>query len=235
MEKYAAAQGSLAMKMQKEEATPDEISEALARQARGYLPEGQDPARGLILAWGNFVGIPLDLVMANEQMTPQKAAEIVSSGVPTSEGKVMQYIAAKAFLEVIKFDNSTHNAASYSGLKMDLKTTQSANEAVESLWNTGKLPDYYVTKQQAAEKGWKPGKVINNTTPGGQIGGDIFENSTNILPSSQGRVWREADIGLGNTISRSKQPGTRLLYSNDGLLYITTDHYETATPIGRWK
>ncbi|MBS9439964.1 ribonuclease [Photorhabdus noenieputensis] len=118
---------------------------------------------------------------------------------------------------------------------MDLKTTESANEAVESLRATGKLPSHYVTKQQAAEKGWKPGKVINNTTPGGQIGGDVFENSTNILPSAQGRTWREADIGLDNKISRSKQPGTRLLYSNDGLLYITTDHYETATSIGRWK
>ena len=44
-----------------------------------------------------------------------------------------------------------------------------------------------------------------------------------------------ADVGLKNTISRSKQPGTRLLYSNDGLLYITTDHYQSVTFIGRWK
>lgn len=44
-----------------------------------------------------------------------------------------------------------------------------------------------------------------------------------------------ADVGLKNTISRSKQLGTRLLYSNDGLLYITTDHYQSVTFIGRWK
>ncbi|MED7666586.1 guanine-specific ribonuclease N1 and T1 [Pseudomonas moraviensis subsp. stanleyae] len=36
-------------------------------------------------------------------------------------------------------------------------------------------------------------------------------------------------------MSRSNQPGTRLLYSNDGLLYITSDHYETVSPIGKWK
>lgn len=48
-------------------------------------------------------------------------------------------------------------------------------------------------------------------------------------------MWYEADIGLTNTSSRSKQDGTRFLYSNDGLLYITTDHYETVLPIGKWK
>ncbi|RTY52840.1 guanine-specific ribonuclease N1 and T1 [Pantoea sp. YU22] len=26
-----------------------------------------------------------------------------------------------------------------------------------------------------------------------------------------------------------------MLYSRDGLLYITTDHYETATSTGKWK
>ncbi|WP_284677030.1 hemagglutinin repeat-containing protein [Leclercia adecarboxylata] len=132
-------------------------------------------------------------------------------------------------------NNAAHNATSYAGLKMDLKTTEAANEVVESLRNTGMLPQNYVDKTQAMVNGWKPGKALNNTTPGGQIGGDIFENSTNILPSSPGRVWREADIGLNNTMSRGNQPGTRLLYSDDGLLYITTDHYETATSIGKWK
>lgn len=77
--------------------------------------------------------------------------------------------------------------------------------------------------------------AFNNTTPGGQLGGDIFDNSTNILPSVQGRMWREADIGLNNTLSRGNQPSTRLLYSNDGLFNITTDHYGTATSIGKWK
>ncbi|NXZ89347.1 hemagglutinin repeat-containing protein [Serratia fonticola] len=132
-------------------------------------------------------------------------------------------------------NNAAHNSASYAGLKLDLKTTEAANDVVESLRNTGQLPQNYVNKTQAAANGWKPGKALNNTTPGGQLGGDIFENSTNILPSAQGRVWREADIGLNNTMSRSNQPGTRLLYSNDGLLYITTDHYGTATSIGKWK
>ena len=71
--------------------------------------------------------------------------------------------------------------------------------------------------------------------PNGQIGGDVFQNATNILPSTQGRIWYEADIGINSTMTRANQPGTRLLYSNDGLLYVTADHYETVHIIGRWK
>ncbi|PJO77012.1 hypothetical protein GJV52_12665 [Neisseria brasiliensis] len=51
------------------------------------------------------------------------------------------------------------------------------------------------------KKGWKPGKALNNTVPGGQLGGDIFANATNILPSKGGRIWYEADIGITNTMS----------------------------------
>lgn len=79
------------------------------------------------------------------------------------------------------------------------------------------------------------GKALNNYVPGGQIGSDVFDNTTGILPSSVGRTWYEADIGINNVMSRAKQGGTRLLYSDDGILYITTDHYETVTSIGKWK
>ena len=131
----------------------------------------------------------------------------------------------------------TANVATYAGLKLDLKTTQAANEVVESLQTTGKLPPNYVDKAQAAQQGWQPGKALNNFVPGGQLGGDVFNNvpPVNGLPQAANRTWQEVDIGLSNTMSRSNQPGTRLLYSNDGLLYITTDHYKTVTPIGIWK
>jgi filamentous hemagglutinin len=92
-----------------------------------------------------------------------------------------------------------------------------------------------VTKAAGAQQGWQPGKALNNSVPGGQMGGDVFNNSTKILPSAPSRTWYEADIGLSSKMSRSNQAGTRLLYSSDGLLYITTDHYKTATSIGNWK
>ncbi|PTW84033.1 hypothetical protein DBL07_26055 [Achromobacter mucicolens] len=62
-----------------------------------------------------------------------------------------------------------------------------------------------------------------------------FLNSERILPSAPGRTWFEADIGINNLSSRGSQRGARLMYSNDGLLYITTDHYKTVTPVGKWR
>ncbi|RAU32965.1 hypothetical protein DBY66_006490 [Pantoea sp. RIT413] len=99
---YGQAQTSLGGSMIKNGTSPDEIAAALSKAAKGDMPEGQNAAEGLLVAWGNFFSVPLDVVMSNEQMTPQKAAEILSSGLPTSEKKLLQYVAAKAFFSVAK-------------------------------------------------------------------------------------------------------------------------------------
>ncbi|EAC3173225.1 ribonuclease [Listeria monocytogenes] len=130
--------------------------------------------------------------------------------------------------------NSSKNVALYEKYKDVLGTTEKANPLVDSLRETGKLPDNFISKDLAIEKGWRPGKALENYVPGGQIGGDIYQNSTKLLPEVSGRVWREADVGLIGDMSRAKQAGTRLLYSNDGLLYITTDHYKTMHFIGNY-
>jgi filamentous hemagglutinin len=102
---------------------------------------------------------------------------------------------------------------------------------------TGQLPRNYVTKAEAYAQGWQEGKAVNNYVAGGQIGGDVFRNSDGLLPLAPGRTWYEADIGLSNIMARGNtaQPASRLLYSSDGLLYVTSDHYQTMIPIGRWK
>ena len=130
--------------------------------------------------------------------------------------------------------NSPKNVGLHEKYKDVLGTTEKANPLVDSLRETGKLPDNFISKDLAIEKGWRPGKALENYVPGGQIGGDIYQNSTKLLPEVPGRVWREADVGLIGDMSRAKQPGTRLLYSNDGLLYITTDHYKTVHFIGNY-
>jgi predicted transcriptional regulator len=55
------------------------------------------------------------------------------------------------------------------------------------------------------------------------IGGDVFANSSAKLPSAPGRIWYEADI---NYVS-GKRNRQRVLYSNDGLIFVTYDHYQT--------
>ncbi len=96
------SQQSLAASMIQNGATADELTEALIKNSQGQIPEGQDAVKGLLTAWGEFFGVPVSALTANGEMTPQQAAEILASGVPTSEAKLIQYVAAKAFLSVAK-------------------------------------------------------------------------------------------------------------------------------------
>jgi RHS repeat-associated protein len=91
-----------------------------------------------------------------------------------------------------------------------------------------KLPSNFITKEEATSLGWKP-KLgnLDAVAPGKSIGGDIFKNKEGLLPEKSGRVWYEADINYTGGFRSSD----RLLYSNDGLLYKTTDHYKTFEPI----
>ncbi|HEX7756987.1 MAG TPA: ribonuclease domain-containing protein [Niabella sp.] len=88
----------------------------------------------------------------------------------------------------------------------------------------GRLPDYYVTKREARSQGWEPSKGnLCTVLPGKAIGGDIFSNRERALPEKQGRKWFEADINF----SCGRRNADRLLYSTDGLVFITKDHYKT--------
>ena len=60
-----------------------------------------------------------------------------------------------------------------------------------------------------------------------KIGGDIYQNRNNHLPASPGRQWYEADINYKGEFRSS----SRLVYSNDGLIFATYDHYKTFVEI----
>lgn len=93
----------------------------------------------------------------------------------------------------------------------------------------GSLPNFYLTQDEAKERGWK--KWLGNLAdvlPGTRIGGDIYENRDHRLPEAIGRIWHEADFDY----VRGYRNGCRLLYSNDGLLFVTYDHYLTFNEIG---
>ena len=92
------------------------------------------------------------------------------------------------------------------------------------LYHLGRLPDYYVDKQTAQQSGWQTTKKkLSSVLPGKMLGGDVFANSASKLPSAPGRVWYEADINYDGE-KRNRQ---RILYSNDGLMFATYDHYQT--------
>ena len=88
----------------------------------------------------------------------------------------------------------------------------------------GKLPSNYMTKQEAeAQYGWTSG-ALDVLAPGRAIGGSRFGNYEGLLPDREGRVWTECDIG---TVGGTSRGAKRIVFSNDGLIYYTNDHYES--------
>lgn len=87
----------------------------------------------------------------------------------------------------------------------------------------GHLPGNYVTKKEAEAAGWTGG-TVERVLPGKCIGGDYFGNYEGKLPKAKGRKWAECDLTPPGAKSRG---AARLIYSNDGLIYYTPDHYET--------
>ena len=98
------------------------------------------------------------------------------------------------------------------------------NGADAHLFYLGRLPKYYVNKKQAHKLGWQDWKGnLAVVLPNKMIGGDIYKNRESKLPDFSGRVWHEADI---NYIEGYRNQH-RVLYSNDGLIFVTYDHYQT--------
>lgn len=91
----------------------------------------------------------------------------------------------------------------------------------------GELPANYITKNEAQALGWQGGSV-EQYKAGAAIGGDGFGNREGLLPEASGRKYTECDI---NTNGRSSRGSKRLVFSNDGLYFYTSDHYESFSEI----
>lgn len=102
------------------------------------------------------------------------------------------------------------------------------DEVADFIAKNGKLPGNYVASTEAKAAGWvkKEGNLAD-ILPGKSIGGDVYRNTNRVLPESPGRVWREADINYTNGYRGSE----RIVYSNDGFIFKTSDHYKTFTRV----
>ena len=94
------------------------------------------------------------------------------------------------------------------------------------IFKHGRLPDNFITKKEAQKLGWDSSRnYVSDVAPGKSIGGDRFGNYEGLLPSKKGRTSYEADCYY----TKGKRNAHRILYSNDGLVYYTDDHYESFT------
>ena len=94
----------------------------------------------------------------------------------------------------------------------------------------GELPPNYITKKEAQDLGWVNSQGnLWQVAPGKSIGGDYFGNYEGLLPAQKGRRYTECDIDydLDRERYRGGRNGKRIIFSNDGLVFYTQDHYET--------
>lgn len=89
------------------------------------------------------------------------------------------------------------------------------------IYTYGHLPQNFITKKEAKKLGWSGGE-LDDYAYGKCIGGDVFYNREGTLPQKKNRKYYECDIDTLHQKSRGKK---RMIYSDDGLIYYTEDHY----------
>ena len=101
-----------------------------------------------------------------------------------------------------------------------------AQEIADYLFAYGKLPPNFITKREAQALGWDSSRnYVSDVAPGKSIGGDRFGNYEGKLPTAKGRQYYECDCYY----KKGSRNAYRIIYSNDGLVYYTGDHYNTFT------
>lgn len=120
---------------------------------------------------------------------------------------------------------------------MDIDGTYTSKEDVMNyLIEYHTLPDNFITKKEARKLGW-PGGSLEPYAPGKCIGGDRFGNYEGLLPDNGDITYHECDI---DTLGADSRGAKRIVYSDEGNIYYTEDHYDSFTLIykeedGSWN
>ncbi|MBO4680588.1 MAG: ribonuclease [Clostridiales bacterium] len=132
----------------------------------------------------------------------------------------------------VKTEETTEKTSSRSTDGTDSKasvdengTYYNAKDVALYIHTYNKLPSNYITKKEAKALGWSGGS-LEEYAPGKCIGGDRYGNYEGLLPEKKGRSYTECDI---DTLGKSSRGAKRIVFSNDGLIYYTKDHYKTFT------
>lgn len=162
--------------------------------------------------------------------TVQQIAEVLndteedteSAALPASEAQEAVEEPAQASDQETAAEEPAEAAAETPAIDEDGVYTTKDDVALY-LHTYGHLPSNFITKKEAEKLGWSGGS-LEPYAPGKCIGGSHFGNYEGILPEKDGRSYTECDI---DTLGADKRGAKRIVFSNDGLIYYTEDHYET--------
>ena len=143
------------------------------------------------------------LVVLEPEINPEPISEIVSETVPEENTQV---------------ENPPSQTIDEDG------SYTTKDEVALYIHTYGHLPKNYITKKQAEAEGWTSGDAVSSFAPGKCIGGDRFGNYEGLLPKKKGRTYTECDI---DAYGRKSRGSRRIVFSNDGLIYYTGDHYKS--------
>lgn len=192
--------------------------------------------RGKILRW--LIALAIVLMMGCQNVSVEE--------VPGQNDTQQEMVDETKFLEVTEFEEDTETELDME-TELDTETeweTQIGSEESELLEADvfvvedgtytskeevaaylhlyGELPDNFITKKEAKALGWvSTERNLAEVAPGMSIGGDYFGNYEGLLPEEEDRDYYECDI---NSVDGNRG-AERIVYSDDGLIYYTADHY----------
>jgi hypothetical protein len=109
--------------------------------------------------------------------------------------------------------------------RLQLRYARAAIGTISHVNAEGRLPDCYLTRHNAAARGWRPGSDLWQFAPGAALGGDTFANRERRLPAARDYVEADLDYAGG------RRGPVRLVFERDGkgrwAQWVTTDHYRT--------
>ena len=175
---------------------------------------------------------PIDVFQENDMENKTNKAESITKFMGATSGRVVCVIAI--LIAAVSTGYAGYDTYSIideeqrkDKITLDENGDYNSKEDVAAyIYKYDHLPDNYITKQEAQTMGWIGGPV-SDVAPGKSIGGDRFytKNLGNEdIADAEGRYYIECDV---NTDGKDERGSERLIYSNDGLVYYTNDHYET--------
>ena len=184
-----------------------------------HIKSGNKMKRKRILAFWLILLMLIMTACGSNQSAASGAAQGFEENAQVSESEIQES-------ELISQENDSEttpnaNLPTYGNYYYDVANVVLYLEVYDE------LPPNYITKSEAQTLGWEGGSV-EKYKEGAAIGGDYFGNREGLLPAADGRRYTECDIDTHGYDSRGAR---RLVFSNDGLYFYTSDHYESFSEV----